>query len=225
VRSHPVAGSMSEPDYYEVLQLHPKADHEIVAQAYWRLARKYNLAGAFDASATKKLEELNEAFTVLGSPDRRADYDRSRAQRTATARGGQKRVTIEVSFWRLPAWQGTIAAIGTLALAVIALVEGASAVITLILAAIAISAALLPTGEEWKPSLRNAGEWTTPQERELKALQLQQSTSAILARWRNQSPGQGKPRSLAQILAASDKRSQQISFKEPPPPLTGKLER
>jgi curved DNA-binding protein CbpA len=204
---------MRERDYYEVLQLHPKADHEIVAQAYWHLARKYNLAGAFDVTAKKKLEYLNEAFAVIGSPERRVEYDRWRTERLAAtgqlAKDGsplQKRVTIEVSFWRLPAWQGTIAAIGTLALAVVALLASASPIITLVLAAIAITAALAPTQEEWKPLLSNIGDWDVRGERELRAHELQQSTSAILARWREQTPNQARPRSLAQILAGTDQR-------------------
>jgi len=204
---------MRERDYYEVLQLDPQADHEIVAQAYWHLARKYNLANAFDVTAKKKLEYLNEAFAVIGSPDRRTEYDRWRTERLAAtgrlAKDGkplQKRVTIEVSFWRLPAWQGTISAIGTLALAVVALLAGASPIIALVLAAIAITAALAPTQEEWKPLLSNIGDWNVRGERELRAHELQQSTSAILARWREQTPNQARPRSLAQILGGPDQR-------------------
>jgi curved DNA-binding protein CbpA len=194
---------MSGQDYYEVLKIHPSADHEMVAQAYWHLARKYNATSAYDLGATKRLEELNEAFAVLGSPDQRADYNRSRTERPAaeTEAAAKRRVTIEVSFWRLPAWQGTIAATAALALATLALVAGAPLVITLVFAAIAIAAALLPAREDWKPYPSKIGHWPTQGERELTALELERSTAAIIARWREGTRSPGRVSSLAQLLA------------------------
>ena len=201
---HPqgAAGSMSGQDYYEVLKIHPSADHEMVAQAYWHLARKYNAASAYDLGAKRRLEELNEAFAVIGSADQRADYNRSRAERPAVeTEAAKRRVTIEVSFWRLPAWQGTIAATAALALAALALVAGAPLVITLVFAAIAIAAALLPAREDWKPYPSKIGHWPTQGERELTALELERSTAAIIARWREGTRSPGRVSSLAQLLA------------------------
>ncbi len=194
---------MSGQDYYEVLKIHPSADHEMVAQAYWHLARKYNATSAYDLGATKRLEELNEAFAVLGSADQRADYNRSRAEMPAaeTEAAAKRRVTIEVSFWRLPAWQGTIAATAALALATLALVAGAPLAITLVFAAIAIAAALLPAREDWKPYPSKIGHWPTQGERELTALELERSTAAIIARWRKSTRSPGRVSSLAQLLA------------------------
>ena len=194
---------MSGQDYYEVLKIHPSADHEMAAQAYWHLARKYNAASAYDLGATKRLEELNEAFAVLGSPDQRADYNRSRTERPAaeTEAAAKRRVTIEVSFWRLPAWQGTIAATAALALTTLALVAGAALVITLVFAAIAIAAALLPAREDWKPYPSKISDWSTQRERELTALELERSTAAIIARWREGTRSPGRVSSLAQLLA------------------------
>jgi curved DNA-binding protein CbpA len=194
---------MSGQDYYEVLKIHPSADHEMVAQAYWHLARKYNAASAYDLGAKRRLEELNEAFAVIGSADQRADYNRSRAEMPAaeTEAAAKRRVTIEVSFWRLPAWQGTIAATAALALAALALVAGAPLVITLVFAAIAIAAALLPAREDWKPYPSKIGHWPTQGERELTALELERSTAAIIARWREGTRSPGRVSSLAQLLA------------------------
>lgn len=211
---------MSGQDYYEVLKIHPSADHEMVAQAYWHLARKYNAASAYDLGAKKRLEELNEAFAVLGSPDQRADYNRSRAERPAaeTEAAAKRRVTIEVSFWRLPAWQGTIAATAALALATLALVADAPLVITLVFAAIAIAAALLPAREDWRPYPSKISDWSTQGERELTALELERSTAAIIARWREGTRNSGRVRSLAQILAEPDTYHHRRSPKEPPSP-------
>lgn len=68
-------------DYYRVLQLHPSADAALVDKAYWRLARLYNASIPSDSSAQAKLETLNEAYTVLGSPLHRRNYDRARSGR------------------------------------------------------------------------------------------------------------------------------------------------
>jgi curved DNA-binding protein CbpA len=218
---------MSGQDYYEVLKIHPSADHEMVAQAYWHLARKYNAASAHDLGAKRRLEELNEAFAVLGSPDQRADYNRSRAEGPAakTEAAAKRRVTIEVSFWRLPAWQGTIAATAALALATLALVAGAPLVITLVFAAIAIAAALLPVREDWKPYPSKISDWSTQGERELTALELERSTAAIIARWRQGTRSPGRVRSLAQLLAEADTYHYRPSPKKPPSPLSDSTDR
>lgn len=65
-------------DYYLILQLHPEADAAMVDAAYWHLARRYNEAGPDDPSAKTKLDDLNEAYSVIGSPARREDYHRAR---------------------------------------------------------------------------------------------------------------------------------------------------
>jgi DnaJ domain len=62
-------------DYYEVLHLHPEADAAMVDQAYWHLARLYNAAIPSDGTAREMLEELNEAYSVLRTPQLRDEYD------------------------------------------------------------------------------------------------------------------------------------------------------
>jgi DnaJ domain len=65
-------------DYYEVLHLHPEADAAMVDQAYWHLARLYNAAIPTDSGARPMLEELNEAYSVLRTPELRDEYDNLR---------------------------------------------------------------------------------------------------------------------------------------------------
>ena len=61
-------------DYFLILQVHPEADGGMVEAAYWHLARRYNDASAFDPNTKAKLDLLNEAYSVLGSPSRRQAY-------------------------------------------------------------------------------------------------------------------------------------------------------
>ncbi len=64
------------PDLYEVLQVNPRAEPEVLRAAYRVLARKYHPDHGGDA---RRMITLNDAWVVLGDPVRRAAYDASRA--------------------------------------------------------------------------------------------------------------------------------------------------
>jgi hypothetical protein len=66
---------MSDRDYYEVLGLTPRADGTMVDQAYWHLARKYQSLATTNARGRRLLDELNEAYGVLGNARLRREYD------------------------------------------------------------------------------------------------------------------------------------------------------
>lgn len=66
---------MSDRDYYEILGLTPRADGTMVDQAYWHLARKYQALAESNPRARAMLDELNEAYGVLGTPRLREQYD------------------------------------------------------------------------------------------------------------------------------------------------------
>jgi hypothetical protein len=66
---------MSDRDYYEILGLTPRADGAMVDQAYWHLARKYQALATTNSRAQYMLDELNEAYGVLGNPKLREQYD------------------------------------------------------------------------------------------------------------------------------------------------------
>jgi curved DNA-binding protein CbpA len=65
-------------DYYQILQVASAADQEVIEAAYRRLARKYHPDVDTSPGATSRMQTINEAFTVLSSPAKRADYDRIR---------------------------------------------------------------------------------------------------------------------------------------------------
>jgi curved DNA-binding protein CbpA len=194
---------VEERDYYEVLQLHSSADHAMVVQAYWHLARKYKNAMDGDAFAERALEELNRSFDILGCPESRAAYDEARA---VEQRGDEavepetKRVSIEVCFWNLPAWQGILAASATIALAVIALTSGTPLMLVAPLAGVAALAALLALpsalGSHRMPFRQR---WS----RRIRAVELERSTAQAVARWRRANGESQKAVSLLD-LADSD---------------------
>ncbi len=66
---------MSDRDYYEILGLTPRADGAMVDQAYWHLARTYQSLAPTDPRARGMLDELNEAYGVVGSSRLREQYD------------------------------------------------------------------------------------------------------------------------------------------------------
>lgn len=62
-------------DLYEVLQVHPRAEPDVIRAAYRILARKYHPDHGGDP---RRMIELNDAWDVLGDPARRAAYDATR---------------------------------------------------------------------------------------------------------------------------------------------------
>lgn len=66
---------MSDRDYYEILGLTPRADGTMVDQAYWHLVRKYQALAATNSRAQRMIDEVNEAYGVLGNPNLREQYD------------------------------------------------------------------------------------------------------------------------------------------------------
>lgn len=72
-----------EPDYYATLQVHPKAEPEIIDAAYRRLAAKYHPDVNPGPDATARMQQINEAYRILSDPARRAAYDARRARAVA----------------------------------------------------------------------------------------------------------------------------------------------
>jgi molecular chaperone DnaJ len=62
---------------YQVLQVDPLADPEVIEVAFKRLALKHHPDRSAAPGAAGRMRELNEAKDILGDPRRRALYDRS----------------------------------------------------------------------------------------------------------------------------------------------------
>ena len=63
-------------DYYEVLGLNKGADEASIKKAYRGLAKKYHPdMNPGNAEAEQKFKEVNEAYSVLSDPDKKAKYD------------------------------------------------------------------------------------------------------------------------------------------------------
>lgn len=60
-------------DYYSILNVPTNADLVGIENAYARLSS--DLMEHADGSHAEALQRLNEAFAVLGAPERRAEYD------------------------------------------------------------------------------------------------------------------------------------------------------
>lgn len=64
-------------DYYEILEVHPKASQDVIKKAYAVLAKKYHPDVTKFATniARNRMIEINEAYSVLSNIDERAAYD------------------------------------------------------------------------------------------------------------------------------------------------------
>ncbi|MFQ3661032.1 MAG: DnaJ domain-containing protein [Chloroflexaceae bacterium] len=76
-------------DYYETLQVHPRADEETIQAAYARLRERYDparLEGSAEELqelARRRRDEIERAYLVLSDPERRQRYDQELAARQA----------------------------------------------------------------------------------------------------------------------------------------------
>ncbi len=68
-----------ERTLYEVLQVSPSAEPEVIRASYRSLARLYHPDLNAAPGADARMRELNAAYAVLSDTDRRARYDADRA--------------------------------------------------------------------------------------------------------------------------------------------------
>ncbi|HEY7295546.1 MAG TPA: J domain-containing protein [Dehalococcoidia bacterium] len=79
--------TFDDEDYYETLQVSPRADAEVIEAAYRVLARRYHPDRNRSPAATARMAQINAAWETLRDPRRRAGYDRAR--RIPAVRGRQ----------------------------------------------------------------------------------------------------------------------------------------
>ena len=66
---------MEYKDYYATLGVAKTASDDEIKKAYRKLVRKYHPDVSKEADADARTKELNEAYGVLGDPEKRAAYD------------------------------------------------------------------------------------------------------------------------------------------------------
>ena len=62
-------------DYYRILQVHYLAEPEVIESAYKRLAKKYHPDVSKNENSAEMMQKLNQAYEVLGNPDKKRLYD------------------------------------------------------------------------------------------------------------------------------------------------------
>lgn len=83
--------SIKKKDYYEILELHPKASQSVVEKAYRVLSKRYHPDVHMDLKkkwAEEKFKELSEAYKVLSNPDLRKKYDLEMSLHLSSAKVG-----------------------------------------------------------------------------------------------------------------------------------------
>ena len=69
---------MEFKDYYQVLGVEPGADDAAIKSAYRKLARKYHPDVSKEKDAEQQFKEVAEAYDVLKTAEKRAEYDELR---------------------------------------------------------------------------------------------------------------------------------------------------
>lgn len=99
---------MEGMDYYRVLGVPPAANADELKKAFRKLARKYHPDLSREPGAENRMKEVNEAFSVLSDPGKRAAYDQLslNASRKAGAAGAKgKAGAARQSEFKPPPWQ------------------------------------------------------------------------------------------------------------------------
>jgi curved DNA-binding protein CbpA len=68
-------------NHYQVLQVDPAADRDVIATVYRRLALRYHPDREPSPEARQRMLAINAAWEVLKDPERRAAYDRELERR------------------------------------------------------------------------------------------------------------------------------------------------
>lgn len=107
----------AQPDLYAILGLSPQATQDQIGHAYRLLLRQHHpdtrehADPAHTGAADAALQQVLAAYTVLGDPDRRADYDRRttpRPARRSLARQAQTIRPAPSASWPPPIWAGPV---------------------------------------------------------------------------------------------------------------------
>ncbi|WP_373503916.1 DnaJ domain-containing protein [Aestuariivirga sp.] len=75
------------PDHYTALGVDPTADQDVIAAAFRALAKKYHpdTGTAAGTASSERFAEVQEAYDVLGNPERRVQYDADLLEATQRA--------------------------------------------------------------------------------------------------------------------------------------------
>ncbi len=99
---------MEYKDYYQVLGVDRNASEKDIKRAYHRLARQFHPdVNPGDKQAEEKFKGINEAYEVLGDPEKRAKYDRLGASWQQWQRMGYDPGQFDWSQWFAGAPRGT----------------------------------------------------------------------------------------------------------------------
>ncbi len=95
----------SQVDLYEILQVSPSADPEVISVAHERLMKKYGADPSAEVRERRRL--LDQAYGILSNPEKRAAYDASR--RVSPAGGKDRAVAAAAPAAGVPIPRGVVA--------------------------------------------------------------------------------------------------------------------
>jgi DnaJ-class molecular chaperone len=87
-------------DYYEILGVSENSTAADIKKAYRKIALKYHPDKNKEPGSEEKFKEAADAYSIIGDPNKRAEYDRKRRPRTSDFRGFDD--WVKEDFWKGP---------------------------------------------------------------------------------------------------------------------------
>src|SRR5574340_1195301 len=84
---------MAQPDYYEILGVDRHATYRNIRAAYEQLQARYGIDGT--EPNPDLMEQIDEAYNILGTPDSRTAYDAGRGETETEKRVRRRKVRAE----------------------------------------------------------------------------------------------------------------------------------
>lgn len=74
-RSITTSSTLAQKDYYKILGVSKNSSAKEIKKSYYQLAKKYHPDTNKDPDASKKFQEVSEAYEILSDDTKRKEYD------------------------------------------------------------------------------------------------------------------------------------------------------
>ena len=126
----------TQPDYYGILQVHHKAEKEVIDAAYRQLAAKYHPDVSKAPDAMERMKQINAAYEMLSDPVKRVAYDAARGM--VPPHEASPHIAARPRYLSRAVWRSLMTSAGLIVLAMVAFNLGPRFVLLLVVFSVVV---------------------------------------------------------------------------------------